>query len=130
MNKQNMPSAEVIPGLMDSKILDQVIEHAGLGAFLTIDIIIDTCAKEWGVLPSEMKSKTRLRNPKEARHASMYFIKDILKLPLSACGKPFNRKHCTVLHAIRAIRGLYDSEKKTFDKFTNIERKLNLYRIQ
>lgn len=60
----------------------------------------------------ELCSTNRQRNIVLPRQQAMFFIKHNTKLSLSEIGEKFSGKdHATVLHAIKTIRNLFDTDK-------------------
>lgn len=70
---------------------------------VTIDKIIDTVCKKYGVLPDELKSKTKTNSIANARQIAMYILRKTTDLSLPKIGKVFNRDHSTAISSINKI---------------------------
>ena len=82
-------------------------EPAG-GAFsgLNVQTIQQTVAKEWGVTPEGLRSKTRTKALTTPRQVAMYLIRNLLGLQLVEIGAAFGgRDHSTVIHSLERVLG-------------------------
>ena len=69
--------------------------------------------------------KTRKRNIVIARQLGMYFAKKMTELSLKEIGRHFgNRDHTTVMHSIKTINDLIDTDTLFKDTFNKLEHKL------
>lgn len=77
----------------------------------------------YGTSINELKLKSRKRTLVEHRQISMKFIKENSKLSLSEVGKIFTPEdskqfdHATVLHAIKTVNNLIDTDKEFKSKY-------------
>ena len=53
--------------------------------------------------PDQVKSKTRIKNVKDARFECMYLLKKTTNMTLAYIGDYYNRDHASVLHAVQTI---------------------------
>jgi chromosomal replication initiator protein len=68
---------------------------------LTISSIQDLVAKEWGVTPEGLRSKTRTKLLTIPRQVAMFLTRDLLGTQLVEIGNAFGgRDHSTVIHSI------------------------------
>lgn len=82
-------------------------EPAG-GTFsgLNIQTIQQTVAKEWGVTPEGLRSKTRTKALTTPRQVAMYLMRNLLGLQLVEIGAAFGgRDHSTVIHSLERVLG-------------------------
>ena len=78
---------------------------------LRIEDILGTVASYYGVeceaLPSAHRNKTLVR----ARHVAMYLTRTLTQHSLPEIARSFNRDHTVVLHAVRKIETLLQSDE-------------------
>jgi len=92
------PSLWLAPGIYEST--------------LTSYRLTDSFCKINKVTMEELGSKTRYTPIVRPRQMLMRLLKlNFYKLTLGEIGNMFNRDHATVLHAIRAIQNLYDTDR-------------------
>jgi chromosomal replication initiator protein len=78
---------------------------------VTPDRVKAVVARRWGVSPQALPSKLRTKEVTVPRQVSMYLMKDLLDLPLVQIGKLHGgRDHSTVIHSIRKISSLLDTD--------------------
>jgi chromosomal replication initiator protein len=71
---------------------------------LDIGTIQGLVAKEWGVTPDGLKSKTRTKTLTTPRQVGMYLVREFLGSPLVEIGTAFGgRDHSTVIHSIERV---------------------------
>jgi chromosomal replication initiator protein len=74
---------------------------------ITVDDIQKACAAHYRIEPSEMRSKRRARAVARPRQVAMYLAKKMTPRSLPEIGRIFGgRDHSTVIHAVRTIEGL------------------------
>lgn len=74
-----------------------------------------------------MLAKTRKREVVQARHISMFLIKKYTKQSLSAIGQIFERDHATVIHAIKTVDNLCETDQSFKQTLEDIERSLKYF---
>lgn len=75
-----------------------------------------------------MNSKTRKREVVQARQLAMYFSKQHTKSSLANIGKACgNKDHATVLHAIKTVNNLKDTDKTFLKCFRDIEKNIKKF---
>jgi chromosomal replication initiator protein len=71
---------------------------------LDIQAIQESVAKEWGVTPEGLRSKTRTKTLTTPRQIAMYLIRELLGLQLVEIGAAFGgRDHSTVIHSLERV---------------------------
>ncbi|OAN51875.1 MULTISPECIES: chromosomal replication initiator protein DnaA [unclassified Sphingobium] len=77
---------------------------------VTVDEIQKACAAHFKIDPSEMRSKRRARAVARPRQVAMYLAKKMTPRSLPEIGRIFGgRDHSTVIHAVRTIEALRES---------------------
>jgi chromosomal replication initiator protein len=71
---------------------------------LSADTIQATVAREWGVSPEGLRSKTRTKALTVPRQIAMYFMRELLGMQLVEIGNTFGgRDHSTVIHSLERV---------------------------
>ncbi len=71
---------------------------------VTIDVIQDLVAREWGVTPDGLKSKTRTKTLTTPRQVAMFLCRELLGVQLVEIGHAFGgRDHSTVIHSLERV---------------------------
>jgi len=87
--------------------------------------ITNTVENYFELLPGSCQFKTRKREIVQARQVSMYFAKMLTKLSLTNIGMMIGGKdHSTVLHAMRTVKNLIETDKGYKADIDNIEKRL------
>lgn len=74
---------------------------------LNVQSIQQTVAKEWGVTPEGLRSKTRTKALTTPRQVAMYLMRNLLGLQLVEIGAAFGgRDHSTVIHSLERVLGM------------------------
>lgn len=80
---------------------------------ITITYIINAVCEEMGTSQADFFTKSRKRNIVQARQLSMYFSKKYTKAPLITIGEQCGGKdHATVIHALKTVANLLDTDKQ------------------
>ena len=80
---------------------------------ITITYIINAVCEEMGTSQADFFTKSRKRNIVQARQLSMYFSKKYTKAPLITIGEQCGGKdHATVIHALKTVANLLDTNKQ------------------
>lgn len=91
----------------------------------TIEQIIQIISDYFKIASKAIKAKTRKRDVVQARHIAMYFSKNLTKKSLSSIGAEFGgRDHSTVLHAMKTVKNLKETNKDFRNYVEDIERLL------
>jgi chromosomal replication initiator protein len=81
-------------------------ESSGAAPGLNPDAIQHAVAKEWGVTPEGLRSKTRTKALTTPRQVAMYLMRELLGLQLVEIGATFGgRDHSTVIHSLDRVSG-------------------------
>ncbi len=79
---------------------------------ISIDAIQSRVASHYGVRVAEMFSPRRARNIARPRQVAMFLAKNLTSLSYPEIGRQFGgRDHTTVMHAVRTIEGLVNSDQ-------------------
>ncbi len=83
---------------------------------------------EFFQLPLDViNSRTRKREVVQARQLAMYFSKKHTKSSLATIGKQCgNKDHATVLHAVKTINNLAETDKKFRNNLNDLDKKIKL----
>ncbi|MBR6439109.1 MAG: chromosomal replication initiator protein DnaA [Bacteroidales bacterium] len=80
---------------------------------ITITYIINAVCEEMETSQADFFTKSRKRNIVQARQLSMYFSKKYTKAPLIVIGEQCGGKdHATVIHALKTVANLLDTDKQ------------------
>ncbi|HSG48106.1 MAG TPA: chromosomal replication initiator protein DnaA [Longimicrobiales bacterium] len=94
-------------------------------AGLTPQQIKQVVAEEWNVRPDALASKRRTKDLTVPRQVAMYFLKELLDLPLVQIGSLFGgRDHSTVIHSIRKVQGSMADDPRFLSRVQEVERRL------
>jgi chromosomal replication initiator protein len=84
---------------------------AGGPAGLSTETIQQAVAKEWGVTPEGLRSKTRTKALTTPRQVAMYLMRELLAMQLVEIGAAFGgRDHSTVIHSLDRVAGALREE--------------------
>jgi chromosomal replication initiator protein len=82
-------------------------ENNGGGAALNTETIQQAVAREWGVTPEGLRSKTRTKALTTPRQVAMYLMRELLGLQLVEIGAAFGgRDHSTVIHSLERANSM------------------------
>jgi chromosomal replication initiator protein len=71
---------------------------------ITVATIQQVVAREWGVTPDGLRSKTRTKQLTVPRQVAMYLCRELLALQLVEIGNAFGgRDHSTVIHSLDRV---------------------------
>ena len=91
---------------------------------ITINYIITCVCEEMGTSQEDFFKSTRKRNVVQARQLSMYFAKRYTKASLVVIGEKCGKKdHATVIHALKTIDNLLETDKQFRAMAEKIEQK-------
>lgn len=94
---------------------------------ISIDYIQKIVCDYFNIGVDLINSKTRKREIVQARQLAMYFSKKMTKSSLASIGLHCgNKDHATVLHAIRTVNNLVDTDKQFKAYVDEIEKKIKL----
>lgn len=71
---------------------------------LSVELIQASVAREWGVTPEGLRSKTRTKALTAPRQVAMHFMRELLGMQLVEIGAAFGgRDHSTVIHSLERV---------------------------
>ena len=81
---------------------------------LAMEYELQKVCKEFNLDPEEVKAnyKCRKREYVVVRQISMTLFRLVVKSSLSKSGEIFNKDHATVLHSIKTVRNLRETDRK------------------
>lgn len=92
---------------------------------ITVDEIQKACAAHYHIEPSEMRSKRRARAVARPRQVAMYLAKKMTPRSLPEIGRIFGgRDHSTVIHAVRTIEALRESNMELDSDIRALQKRL------
>ena len=94
---------------------------------IKLDNYIDICLwiiKQEGFEPKDVRVKSRLRELVFTRQLAMYFSDRFTKATQIRIGLYFSRDHATVIHAIKTINNLIDTDRRIREKVKDYVEKL------
>jgi chromosomal replication initiator protein len=81
------------------------------GSALTVVGIQQAVAKEWGVTPEGLRSKSRTKHLTTPRQVAMYLIRELLGVQLVEIGGAFGgRDHSTVIHSLEKVTEMLEGD--------------------
>lgn len=105
----NVQNTKEILGLNDKKSL------------ITVDGIINECAKFYNIQPDFIKGSQRSSEIKEARQIAIYLSREILDLSFPSLAKSFNKNHTTIMYSHDKIQKDIITNKELKDKIAKIK---------
>lgn len=96
-----------VPGVRkpDMPTIYRTIDEA-----VSINRVIEMVCEHFSVSIERLRSKNRSRNICYPRHVAMYLIYQHCMKSCQNVGNWFNRDHTTVLHAIKSIKNLIETD--------------------
>lgn len=79
-------------------------------SILTPEYIIEYCAKFYNIAPEKIYSTSHKQDITRIRQICFYLCREVLDLSLQKIGAVCNRDHTTVLHGIKKIESLMESD--------------------
>ncbi len=96
------------------------IDPGNIPTSVYVEKIINKVCKHYGVTAEELKSKKKTENIANARHISIYIIRNLTKLSLKEIGDIFGRDHSTALSSISKIEILVKTKKNVGSEITKL----------
>jgi chromosomal replication initiator protein len=97
---------------------------------LTVAVIQQAVAKEWGITVDGLRSKTRTKTLTVPRQIAMYLARELLSLQLVEIGAAFGgRDHSTVIHSLEKVTEMLAADPATRDRISRIRGMLESLRI-
>jgi chromosomal replication initiator protein len=91
---------------------------------VTIAKLQKTVAQFYGLKTSDLSSASRLRPIARARQIAMYLAKKLTQESLAKIAAEFGKNHATVIHSVRIVQQLIDSNPAILQEVKEIEEKL------
>jgi chromosomal replication initiator protein len=116
---------EITVDLAREALRDKLRGSSGSGEesmTLTPTTIQQAVAKEWGVTPDGLKSKTRTKTLTVPRQVAMHLMRDLLGMQLVEIGNAFGgRDHSTVIHSLERVAATMQAQPEFAARVTRIE---------
>jgi chromosomal replication initiator protein len=88
---------------------------------LDVTTIQEVVAREWGVTPEGLRSKTRTKTLTTPRQIAMYLMRELLGLQLVEIGAAFGgRDHSTVIHSLERVSEMLSTEPATTERVARL----------
>ena len=113
--------------IIDLKLVKDVIRQfvSHVDKEVSVENIKNLVAKHFDMPVEKLHSKTRLREVVMARQLSMYLAKNYTNSSLKVIGNSFGgRDHSTVIHSLKAIQDLMDTDMLFKDKLNVLVKKV------
>ena len=99
-------------------------------ATLTMSTIQQAVAKEWGVTPDGLKSKTRTKTLTTPRQVAMFLSRELLGMQLVEIGNAFGgRDHSTVIHSLDRVAAAMQEDRVFSERVGKIRAMLESMRL-
>ena len=96
-------------------------DGAGGGRRLDVPAIQEAVAREWGVTPEGLRSKTRTKTLTVPRQIAMYLMRELLGLQLVEIGAAFGgRDHSTVIHSLERAAAMLAGDPAVAQRITRL----------
>jgi chromosomal replication initiator protein len=96
---------------------------------LRIDNILRTVADYYGVECEGVVSKSKSKTLTHSRHVAMFLIRRLTEHSLPEIGRSLNRDHTVVLHGVRRIEALLQSDEKLKADIELLSARFSLHRV-
>ena len=94
------------PSLIDVDYLQRWLAKETRTPRLSFEAIVTRVAAEFGVEPTEIRSRSRLQGLAIPRQCAMWLARDLTGRPLEQIGDYFDRSHTTVSHSLTKLNEL------------------------
>ena len=116
------PDSDVDLGLVEQVLEDSLKESARR---ISEEDVLSAVAQYFSIDKSTLKGKKRDRTTAQARHVSMYLLREEVQLPLATIGRVMGgRDHTTVIHACRRIERQLEADTRLRRDLMNIRESL------
>jgi chromosomal replication initiator protein len=93
----------------------------GTRRHLDVPTIQEVVAREWGVTPEGLRSKTRTKALTTPRQIAMHLMRELLGLQLVEIGAAFGgRDHSTVIHSLERVAEMFASEPTVAERVARL----------
>ena len=90
----------------------------GVDRIFSCHRLIEIVCKKTGIDIKDLKGKSRKREIVEARQLAFYILKKNTRLPFAVIGGMLNRDHTTVIHSIKVVTALKETDKEYISKYS------------
>lgn len=112
------PEADVDLGLVEQALEDSLKES---NRRVSEEDVLSAVARYFSIDKSTLRGKKRDRTTAQARHVSMYLLREEVQLPLATIGRVMGgRDHSTVIHACRRIELQLEADTRLRRDLMNI----------
>ena len=112
--------------ISNKKILGN-LSDATAYSIRVIDLIKNIVSNYYGFPITVFESKSRIRSVVRTKHATCYFIKKIMpNCSLDFIGKQIGYDHATVIHSLKQIKNLSETDKETAREITELSNLLDI----
>ncbi len=114
---------------IDLALAKEVIQNfvSNIHKEITVDFIQNLVAEHFKIPVETLKSKTRKRQIVIARQLSMFLAKKMTQASLKKIGETFGgRDHSTVIHALRAVENMLDTDPAFKQTLEELSKKITL----
>ena len=77
---------------------------------MTVDRIITLVSKRLSIPVGDIRSKQRTANVVNARHVSIYMIRQLTDVTFNTIGEIFGRDHSTIMAAFRRVESMMTTD--------------------
>lgn len=133
-NKTKLEILKIISSVKQGKIppstglchIEQICVYGNTGGLedRIVNIIIGAVCIIFGVSFESIKSNIRVRHIVEARQVLQYFLRKYTRLSLYEIGRITNKNHTTVLHSIKTVNNLKETDKLYREKFNEVKERI------
>ena len=107
------------------EVIQQFVNYANRE--ISVHNIKELVAEHFEVPVEKLQSKTRKREVVMARQLSMYLAKNYTNSSLKNIGRNFgNRDHSTVIHSVKVVQDLMDTDSLFKDTVNSLEKKVQM----
>jgi chromosomal replication initiator protein len=94
---------------------------------VTVDKIFATVFKKYGISKEDLIGSKRSREIAQARHMTIYLIRDITEMSYPNIGKIFNRDHTTILSSCEIIENKLKHDAMTVLDVSEMKKEVTGY---
>jgi chromosomal replication initiator protein len=96
---------------------------------VTAQTIQQAVAREWGVTPEGLRSKTRTKNLTVPRQVAMFLMRELLGMQLVEIGSAFGgRDHSTVIHSLERVGQMTEADASFAARLKKVHQALETLR--
>ncbi len=93
---------------------------------ITVEGIQEIVAEHYAMSIDKILSRSRTRDVVVARQLSMFLSKKMTNNSLKSIGKSFGKDHTTVIHAIKSIKNLLDTDNEFQSEIMALEKRIEM----